>query len=191
MHDFGQIFGSMASARISKRISRRQHEDEARVNDVQPRPGHEKNLSEHVPTSLLSIDDRVRALAVGGAPAWSRRLKRIHDLTNATTEEMDAAWRKVARLARGNANRFASDWQRHAANADFSELNELIANHNWYFPIEANLAMDPKTLDYVKFGGEDYRRRPLDSAWVLEHFPPDLEAALTPPRRPTAAPPSR
>ena len=181
MQDFGTIFGSLASARISRRISRRQHEDEARVNDVPPRPGHEKNLSEHVPSSLLSVEDRVRALAVGGAPAWSRRLKRIHDMTNSMSEDLDAAWHKWAQSVRGNASRFAAEWQRQAASTDFSRLNELIENHNRYFPIEANLAMDPKTLDYVKFGDEDYRRRPLTVAWVLEQFPPDLEAALASP----------
>lgn len=187
MHDFGAVFGSMASARISRRISRRQHEDEARINDVPPRPGHEKNLSEHVPSALISLEDRVRALAVGGAPAWSRRLKRIFDLTNAATVETEAAWRKMARSARGNAKRFALEWQRYAERVDFSKLNEQIEHHNWYFPIEANLAMDPKTLDYVKFGGEDYRRQRLDASWVLAQFPPDLEAALARPQAATQA----
>jgi len=183
MQDFGAIFGSMVSARISRRSARRQLDDEARINDVPPRPGHEKNLSEHVPSSLISLEDRVRALAVGGAPAWSRRLKRIYDLTDALTQETEAAWRKMALSARGNADRFARDWQRYVDNLDFSKLNELIDHHNWYFPTEANLAMDPRTLDYVKFGGEDYRRQHLDTAWALANFPADLNAALSP--RPT------
>ena len=178
MQDFGAIFGSMAAARISRRISRRELQDEARINDVPPRPGHEKNLSEHIPSTLISLDDRVRALAIGGAPAWSRRLKRIYELTDAVTQDTEAAWHKLALAARGNAGRFASEWERYAASIDFSKLNEMIDHHNAYFPIEANLAMDPKTLDYVEFGGEDYRRRRLDAAWVLAQFPPDLEAAL-------------
>lgn len=178
----------MTTTRISRRLSRRQHEDEARVNDMPPRAGHEKNFSEHVPSSLLSLEDRVKAMAVGGAPAWSRRLKHIHDLTNAAIDQLGTDWRKLASSARGNADRFASEWQRYAANLDFSKVNELIGRHNRYFPIEANLAMDPRTLDYVRFGGQDYRRQPLDAAWVLAQFPPDLEAALARPR-PTAAVP--
>ena len=44
--------------------------------------------------------------------------------------------------------------------------------------------MDVKTLDYVAFAGGDYRRRPLDAAWVLAQFPPDLDAALASPPPP-------
>jgi hypothetical protein len=31
--------------------------------------------------------------------------------------------------------------------------------------------MDPKTRDFVRVGGRDYRRDPLDAAWILERFP--------------------
>jgi hypothetical protein len=187
MHEFGQIFGPLTGARVSRRLSRRQHEDEARINEALPHPAAEKNLSEHVPSSLISLDDRVRALAVGGAPAWSRRLKRIHDLTNMAIEELGTDWRALAGKARGNAARFAAEWRRYVAGLDFSQINELIEHHNRYFPAEANLAMDVKTLDYVTFGGEDYRRRPLDARWVLTQFPPDLEAALARPVRQTGS----
>ena len=55
---------------------------------------------------------------------------------------------------------------------NFYEVNDLIARHNRWYPIEARLPMDPKTGDYALINGEDYRRRPLDPAWVLERFPP-------------------
>jgi hypothetical protein len=189
MHDFGEIFGPLTGSRISRRLSQRQHEDEARISEVPPRPGHEKNLSEHVPSALLSLEDRVRAMAVGGAPAWSRRLKRIHDMTNAAEAEAHDAWRKLAASVRGNAGRFAVEWQRHVSRIDFSVVNAQIQHHNHYFPMEANLAMDPRTLDYVKFGGEDYRRRLLTAGWILAQFPPDLQAALARPSRPTTSTP--
>ncbi|MCC7368465.1 MAG: hypothetical protein IT306_08585 [Chloroflexi bacterium] len=183
MQDMGALFGPLTGGRISRRLSRRQHEDEARIAEMPPTPGDGTNLSEHIPSSLISLDDRVRALAVGGAPAWSRRLKRIHELTDAADEQLALSWRTAARKARGNARRFAAEWQRVVDGIDFSQINELIDHHNRYFPIEANLPMDVKTRDYVKFGGEDYRRRPLDAAWVLARFPADLEAALARPER--------
>jgi hypothetical protein len=31
--------------------------------------------------------------------------------------------------------------------------------------------MDPRSRDFVKVGGRDYRREKLDAKWVLEHFP--------------------
>lgn len=182
MEDFGEIFGSLATTRLlRRRSSNRQLQEEARVNEVPPTPGRERNLSEHVPSSLISLQDRVKALAVGGAPAWSRRLKRIHDLTNAVTVRLAEEWRATASAARGDRARFAAAWTRHAEAYDFAEVNELIARHNRYFPAEANLPMDVKTLDYVAFGGGDYRRHALDAAWILGQFPPDLDAALAQP----------
>lgn len=183
--DVGEIFGTLAATRLARRrLSNRQLEEEARIAEAPPTPGHEKNLSEHVPSSLISVHDRVRALAVGGAPAWSRRLKRIHDLTALLTTRIQGEWHLQAVAARGNRARFAESWQRHAAQYDFTQVNDLIEKHNRYFPIEANLAMDVKTLDYVSFAGADYRRVPLDGVWILGLFPPDLDAALASPAPP-------
>jgi hypothetical protein len=184
MEEFGEIFGTMASTRLTRgRHAHRQLQEEARVNEAPPTPGHERNLSEHVPSSLIPLQDRVRALAVGGAPAWSRRLKRIHDLTLAATSQLQADWHKVAKAARGDRARFASAWRRHAEGYSFGEINELIYRHNRYFPAEANLPMDIKTLDYVSFGDGDYRRQPLDAAWIFGQFPLDLDTALASPSR--------
>lgn len=184
MEDFGEIFGTLATTRLlRRRASNRQLQEEARINELPPTPGHERNLSEHVPSSLISTADRVKALAVGGAPAWSRRLKRIYDFKATATVQLREAWQAQAKIARGDQSRFASGWRRHAEQIDFSQVNELINRHNRYFPIEANLPMDVKTLDYVAFGGGDYRQQALDAAWVLGQFPPDLDAALAPPPR--------
>jgi hypothetical protein len=59
----------------------------------------------------------------------------------------------------------------------FSELNHLIDRHNANFPAEARLPMDPRTRDFVKINGREYRREPLDATWILERWPADLEAA--------------
>lgn len=187
----GAIFGSLAAARVSRRLQRRARIDEERITEAPTRPGHEKHLSEHIPSSLVSLQDRVRALAVGGAPAWSRRLKRIHDLTEAATAELQAEWYTLARQARGDRRRFAAGWMQLAERFDFHQINDLVERHNRYFPAEANLPMDVKTLDYVAFAGADYRRRPLDAAWILAQFPPDLDAALASPPPPAPEPTRR
>jgi hypothetical protein len=188
MEDMGEIFGTLATARLSRRRSRRAQAEEARISESPPNPTREKNLSEYVPSALISTEDRIRALVTGGAPAWSRRLKRIHDLTDLLTAELRADWHRIAQAARGNAARFTAEWQRHARSFSFTEVNELIARHNRYFPAEANLPMDVRTHDYVAFGGGDYRRYPLDAEWVLAQFPPDLHAALTSPPPPEPNP---
>lgn len=181
MQDMGEIFGTLASSRLSRRLSRRARAEEARINETPVKPGHEKNLSEHVPSALISLQDRVKALAVGGAPAWSRRLKQIHDLTLAATAELHDDWHRLAQKSRGNGARFAAGWRQHADRFDFQKINDLVDRHNLYFPAEANLPMDIRTHDYVAFAGGDYRRQQLDAAWILARFPADLEAALASP----------
>ena len=50
-------------------------------------------------------------------------------------------------------------------------MNELIGQHNEWFPIERQLPIDPRTRDYVLVGGRPYRRDELGPEWVLEKFP--------------------
>ena len=141
--------------------------------------GEGQSLGAYVPSPLIPTDLRMRALAIGGAPAWSRRLKRMDTLIDNARAELEAAWRALAAARRDAPRRFAAEWREQAARYDFSAINELVRRHNLYFPAEANLAMDPRTGDYIGIGGGDYRRYPLDGAWILERFPPDLSVALS------------
>ena len=141
-------------------------------------PGREQSLAGYIPSALIPTEARMAALAIGGAPAWSRRLRRIDTLVDEALTELEAAWRQLARARRDKPAAFAAAWRDYAAQVDFTRVNELIRRHNLYFPAEANLAMDVQTGDYIGLGGGDYRRRPLDAAWVLERFPADLASAL-------------
>ena len=66
---------------------------------------------------------------------------------------------------------FARRWRAVAEAARFDELNELIRQHNDWYPIERDLPMDLRTRDYVKVNGRSYRRPELGPEWVLEQFP--------------------
>jgi hypothetical protein len=101
--------------------------------------------------------------SLGGPLPYMLRLRQIDD----AVEEHER------RLADAHAA-FRNDpdgWRRLAASWNFSEVNDLIERHNRWYPVEARLAMDPRTRDYVKVGGRPYRRKPLDLAWILERFP--------------------
>jgi hypothetical protein len=101
--------------------------------------------------------------SLGGPLPFMLRLRRIDD-------EIEAL---ISRLAQAHAERTdAAAWRRLAERWDLGEVNDLIERHNRYYPIEARLAMDPRTRDYVKIGGRSYRREPLDARWILERFPP-------------------
>jgi hypothetical protein len=101
--------------------------------------------------------------SLGGPLPYMQRLKRIDD-------EVE---RQTALLAEAYAEHGAdaTAWRRIAEGWNFSEVNDLIDRHNRWYPVEARLAMDPRTRDYVKVGGRPYSREPLDAAWILEQFP--------------------
>lgn len=165
--------------RLRSPLRRRATEEQERAaSELPPLPGHERGLSAQVPSALIPLERRAAALIIGGPPAWSRRLRRIDLLTEALLVELEAAWRQLAREHRDRPESFARAWRARAAQTDFSRVNELIERHNVHFPAEANLPMDVRTGEYIGIGGGDYRRTPLDAAWVLERFPPDLGLAL-------------
>jgi hypothetical protein len=112
--------------------------------------------------NLRAEPDRYVA-ALGGPLPYMKRLRRIE----LETDE------ELVRLAAAHARRAGdpAGWRRAAEAWDFTALNELIDDHNRYYPIEARLPMDPRSRDFVKVGGRSYRREPLDAAWVLQRFP--------------------
>jgi hypothetical protein len=101
--------------------------------------------------------------SLGGPLPYMRRLRKIEE------ETAD----QVQLLAEAYAEHGADPeaWRRIAETWDFGEVNELIDNHNRYFPIESRLPMDPRSRDFIKIAGKPYRREPLDAAWVLTQFP--------------------
>jgi hypothetical protein len=82
----------------------------------------------------LALADRVRAQE--GIPAHLRRKREIEDLT-----ALAVACLRDARAT----GRTAWEVRRLARMIDLDRLNTLIDRHNRYYPIEANLPIDPKT----------------------------------------------
>jgi len=113
-------------------------------------------------------DAAVRAL--GGPTIWMRRLRAIEDAVGEHERQLDAAWRALARET-DDPQEFARRWLETAHAWSFAQVNELIAQHNRYFPAEARLPMDPRTRDFVRINGRPYARRPLDAEWILERWP--------------------
>jgi hypothetical protein len=120
-------------------------------------------------------DSGVRAL--GGPAAWMRRLRAIEDALDQHERQLGDAWRTLAEESE-DSTEFATEWRAIAGSWSFAEVNGLIARHNRNFPVEARLAMDPRTRDFVRLNGRSYQREPLDADWILDRFPPDRDAAL-------------
>lgn len=86
----------------------------------------------------LATEERVRAL-VAGPPAYVRRLRIIEDLEAAI----------VRLLASGKHERQAG-WL-------LERLNDLVSRHNRYYPVEANLAIDPRSGELVDRDGKRWK----------------------------------
>ena len=119
-------------------------------------------------------DATIRAL--GGPTIWMRRLRAIEDELERHELQLSDAWLTLAAEV-DDPDEFARRWQETAERWSFGELNHLVERHNANFPAEARLPMDPRTRDFVKINGREYRREPLDADWILERWPADLTAA--------------
>jgi hypothetical protein len=106
-----------------------------------------------------------------------RRLRAIEDEIAEHERRLEETWHAIAEEIVDPAE-FAAVWKQLAPNWSFRRVNELIERHNANFPIEAQLAMDPRTRDFVRINGRSYERELLGERWILERFPPERDAAL-------------
>jgi hypothetical protein len=114
--------------------------------------------------------------SLGGPLPYMERLRTIEQLTGAHLARLEHARDALARACR-DPQELDRRWRALAAGWTFHEVNDLIARHNRFYPVESRLPMDPRTGDFVSIDGRPYRRRPLDARWILERFPPVRAAA--------------
>ena len=132
---------------------------------------HEENghqLSDRAMQSQRSLEGYLQA---GNRPRWMERLGEIEASAAKHRRRLARVHEALRAEHEGDPAGFALRWRATAEGWDFAEHNELVAQHNEWFPIERQLAVDPRTRDYVKINGKDYRRPALGTAWVLEQFP--------------------
>ena len=99
------------------------------------------------------------------------RLSDIDEGIAAERQRLARAYRALQEECGDDPAVFARRWRAVARTWPFEALNELIEQHNEWYPVERQLPMDPRTRDYVRLGGRSYRRPVLGPDWVLEHFP--------------------
>jgi hypothetical protein len=132
-----------------------------------PRSGG-RPFSERARLTRRSLEDYLRA---GVRPRWMERLIEIERGTARELRRLGEAHAALREACGADAAAFARRWQAIAATWPFDELNELIRQHNAWYPIERDLPMDLRTRDYVPINGRSYRRAELGREWVLERFP--------------------
>jgi hypothetical protein len=113
-------------------------------------------------------------LQAGVMPRFIERARQIEDETKRQRARLGRAYEWMREKYADDPAAFAEHWRAMASGWNFRDVNSLIAEHNEWFPAERRLPLNPRTGDYVTIGGRDWRRKPLDAAWILAQFPPEV-----------------
>ncbi|HUR84927.1 MAG TPA: hypothetical protein VMY78_06240 [Solirubrobacteraceae bacterium] len=136
--------------------------------DVDEESGKGKPLSSRASQYQRSLEAYLKA---GMRPRWMERVSDIDAGIIRERRRLADAYREM-RAEAGDDELFARRWRALAEHWPFEpDLNELIAQHNEWYPIERDLPLNPRTGDYVRVGGRSYRRPVLGPKWILEQFP--------------------
>ena len=131
-----------------------------------------EEAKEFVPELSRRSAQRQRTLEAyfkaGDPPRWMTRVTEIENGIAAEKRKLERVYRS---LREGDPEGFAERWRETARRWRFDDLNELIAEHNEWYPVERRLAIDIRRRDYVLVNGRSYRRPVLGPQWILEHFP--------------------
>ena len=104
----------------------------------------------------------------GDPPRWMTRVTEIEHGIAAEKRKLERVYRA---LREEHPHDFPERWREKAHRWRFDDLNELIAEHNEWYPVERRLPIDIRRRDYVLVNGRSYRRPLLGPEWILEHFP--------------------
>jgi hypothetical protein len=129
-----------------------------------------KPLSRRARQTRRSVEAYLKA---GVLPRYMERLREIEQETDEQRARLDRAYRALRDRCADDPRMFARLWRARADSWRFDRLNDLIEQHNDWYPIESGLPMDPRTRDYQRIRGRSYRRDRFDAEWVLRHFPPE------------------
>ncbi len=136
--------------------------------DLDEQTGKGRRLSSRASQTQRSIDAYLKA---GVRPRWMERVAEIDAGIARERRRLRHAYVQLRQECRGNVGLFEHRWRAVAQTWDFGELNDLIDQHNEWYPIERDLPLNPRTGEYVRVGGRHYGRPVLGPEWILEHFP--------------------
>jgi hypothetical protein len=119
-------------------------------------------------TDPRALERYIRAQVL---PRFVVRLREIEDQLIIQRAALERAYRELRQECGDDPALFERRWTETARAWRFGDLNDLIAEHNEYYPIERALPIDPRSGDYVTISGRPYEREPVGPEWILERFP--------------------
>jgi hypothetical protein len=138
------------------------------TRDLDETTGLGKPISSRARMAQRTVEAYLKA---GVRPRWMERIAEIDHSIVAQRRRFARAYRQLRAECGADRAEFARRWREYVGRCRFDELNELIAQHNEWYPIERDLPIDLRTRDYVLINGRSYRREPLSAEWVFAQFP--------------------
>jgi hypothetical protein len=126
--------------------------------------------------SLRSVSSVEQYLQAGVVPRFIERANQIEAGIHRHRTRLERAYEWARETHGQNPEEFARYWRELARSWRFDDINELIDEHNQWYPAERRLPLNPRTGDYLTIGNRDWRRRRLDTSWILEQFPVESAA---------------
>jgi hypothetical protein len=130
--------------------------------------GHGKPLSRRTRQTRRTVEAYLQA---GVIPRYMDRLREIDVGLRLHRVRLEHAHAAVREECGDDRELFARRWRERLRQWPFEQLNELIREHNEWYPMESGLPLDPRTGDYVRRAGRSYRREEIGPAWALALFP--------------------
>jgi hypothetical protein len=118
---------------------------------------------------------------LAGARGPLHYMLRLHDIERRLEDHEEAlreAWRELADDCAADARDFRRRWLDAARAFRLHGRERPDRAPQPLVPIESQLPMDPCSGEFALVNGRDYRLEPLDESWIIERFPPELEAVL-------------
>jgi hypothetical protein len=138
-------------------------------------PGVGRPLSERARLAQRTAEGYLTG--ANNPPRWMERAAAIDAGVRRERRRLAEAWRELRERCGDDLGAFAREWRafaaRRARSGEYRELNELIAEHNEWYPVERDLPVDPVTGEWVTLFGRSFERPLLGEAWVLREFPAD------------------
>jgi hypothetical protein len=128
-----------------------------------------------IPTEELHRERSVENYLRGAVmPRWMERLRDIDAGTRRHRSALAADYAYLREQCGDDRERFADEWRALVDRRSFADVNDLVRDHNEWYPVERQLPMDPRTGEYVLIAGRPYTREELTREWALAEFPAEL-----------------
>src|SRR3954453_11213129 len=118
-----------------------------------------------------SVENYLRGAVM---PRWMERLREIESGTRRHRSALARDYEWLRDQHGDDPERFAAEWRALVERRSFEDVNDLVRDHNEWYPVERQLPMDPRTGEYVLIAGRPYTREELTPAWALARFPAEL-----------------